>query len=228
MEQEQQEQPKYRVVPVHTPSLTQALAVAMERDVLVWREVEAGTPYSLKELFEFAQRQDKEHPLTGHQYYMVTTEGAIGISPGLEWLTEWMFVPMEDCQERDFMLMKMREDLQAEHAASEAEKKGKEQTKGQAEEQTKEKAEKKAEEQTEEQTEKKAKGQAIAEEQSAPVPPVPPAPPSSVPAGGGFPASPASVSASPASPAQMNFCPNCGVKLVPGNRFCTQCGHRLM
>lgn len=190
MEQEQQEQPKYRVVPVHTPSLTQALAVAMERDVLVWREAETGTPYSLKELFEFAQRQDKEHPLTGHQYYMVTTEGAIGISPGLEWLTEWMFVPMEDCQECDFMLMKMREDLQAEHAASE--------------------------------TEKKTKGQAIAEEQSAPVPPVPPAPPSSVPA------SPASVSPSPASPAQMNFCPNCGVKLVPGNRFCTQCGHRLM
>lgn len=217
MEQEQQEQPKYRVVPVHTPSLTQALAVAMERDVLVWREVEAGTPYSLKELFEFAQRQDKEHPLTGHQYYMVTTEGAIGISPGLEWLTEWMFVPMEDCQERDFMLMKMREDLQAEHAASEAEKK--------AEKKGKEQAEKKTKGQTEEQTEKKAKGQAIAEEQSAPVPP---APTSSVPAGGGFPASPASVSPSPASPAQMNFCPNCGVKLVPGNRFCTQCGHRLM
>lgn len=166
----------YRAVPVHTPSLTQALSVAIARDIMVWREAETGMPYSAKELFEFALRQDREHPLTGHQYYMVTCEGAIGISPGLEWMTTWMFVPMEDCQERDFMLMKMREDLQAERDASEA------------------------------------------EEQAAAAPPPPPVPPVPEFAGGG----------SPASTTQMNFCPNCGAKLVPGTKFCTQCGQLLI
>lgn len=207
MEQEQQEQPKYRVVPVHTPSFTQALAVAMERDVLVWREVETGTPYSLKELFEFAQRQDKEHPLTGHQYYYVTTEGAIGISPGLEWLTTWMFVPMEDCQERDFMLLKMREDLQAEHAAREA-----------------------VEQAVTEGLAKEKAAKAAPAPKPAPKPVSAPKPkPAPVPAGGGSPVSKPAEAPKPEPPAPaLNFCPNCGARVVPGNKFCTQCGHRFM
>lgn len=116
----EQEQPRYAVVPVHTPSLTHALSIAMTRGIMVWRDAETGTPFSLKELFEFSKRHDKEHPLKEHYFYMVTREGAIGISPGLEWLTTWMFVPMEDCKERDFMLMKMREDLMTERAVREA------------------------------------------------------------------------------------------------------------
>ena len=45
---------------------------------------------------------------------MVSREGAIGISPGLEWLTEWMFLPMEECEERDFLIRRMKEELQDE------------------------------------------------------------------------------------------------------------------
>lgn len=119
MEQEQK-QIRYKVVPAHTPSLTHALSVAMTRGSMVWREWEKGTPFSAKELADFAKRQDKEHPLAEHQYYLVSREGAIGISPGLEWLTRWMFVPMEDCKERDFMMMKMREDLQIDKAVRHA------------------------------------------------------------------------------------------------------------
>ena len=114
------EQPEYAVVPVHTPSLTHALFIATTRGIMVWRETETGTPFSLKELFEFAKRQDREHPLKEHCFYMVTRDGAIGISPGLEWLTTWMFIPMEDCKEHDFMLMKMHEDLMTERAVREA------------------------------------------------------------------------------------------------------------
>ena len=45
---------------------------------------------------------------------MVSREGAIGLSPGLEWLTRWMFIPMEPCKERDFVFLKMQEELQTE------------------------------------------------------------------------------------------------------------------
>lgn len=207
MEQEQQEQPKYRVVPVHTPSLTHALSIAMTRGIMVWRDAETGTPFSLKELFEFAKRHDKEHPLKEHYFYMVTREGAIGISPGLEWLTTWMFVPMEDCKERDFMLLKMREDLECDRAVRAAVEKAV--TEGLA----REKAEK----------EEKAKQAAQAEEaakaaqQAVPTPPAAPAP------------QPAqSAAAEPAEPQLvMNFCPNCGTKLLPGDKFCTHCGTRV-
>ncbi len=117
--EKEQEQPRYRVLPMHTRTFTQALDVAVTR-CMVWREMETEKPYSAMELLEFAQRVDQEHPLDGHKFYMVTTDGAIGISPGLEWLTTWMFVPMEDCQERDFILRKMQEDLQSVSETKEA------------------------------------------------------------------------------------------------------------
>ena len=115
MEQQEQIQPKYRLMPVHTLSLTHALAIAMTR-CIVWREAEEGTPYSAKELTEFAKRLDEEHLLEEPKFYMVSRDGAIGISSGTEWQTRWMFVPMEDCKERDFMVLKMREDLKVESA----------------------------------------------------------------------------------------------------------------
>jgi hypothetical protein len=57
-----------------------------------------------------------------------------------------------------------------------------------------------------------------AEEQAEAAPPPPPVPPVQEFAGGG----------SPASTTQMNFCPNCGAKLTPGTKFCTQCGQLLI
>lgn len=85
----------------------------------VWRETENGTPYTAKELLAFAQTQETEHPLQPEQYYMVSREGAIGLSPGLEWMTTWMFIPMEPCKERDFAFRNMMEEL---HTESEVEK----------------------------------------------------------------------------------------------------------
>ena len=178
--EKEQEQPRYRVVPVHTPSLTQALDVAVTR-CMVWREAESGTPYSAMELLEFAQRQDKEHPLDGHKYYMVTTDGAIGISPGLEWLTTWMFVPMEDCQERDFILRKMKEEVQSKPEVKEA--------------------------------------------TTPPPTPVAPEPPKKEPVK----AEPPKEDSSAAMPKRaLNFCPYCGVKVLPTNNFCTHCGKSLI
>lgn len=200
---EQERPKKYMVVPVHTPSLTHALSIAMARGIMVWREAEEGTPFSAYELFEFAKRQDEEHPLEEPRFYMVTRDGAIGISPGLEWMTRWMFVPMEDCKERDFMLLKMREDLERDRAVRAAVEKAV--TEGLA----REKAEK----------EEKAKQAAQAEEAERAAQQVPPTPPVT-------PAPPPVQSADPAP--VMNFCPNCGQKLLPGNQFCIHCGTRLI
>lgn len=188
--EKEQEQPRYAVVPVHTPSLTHALSIAMTRGIMVWRDAETGTPFSLKELFEFSKRHDREHPLKEHYFYMVTREGAIGISPGLEWLTTWMFVPMEDCKERDFMLMKMREDLMTERAVREAVDKAV--TEGLA-------------------REKAAKEQAVPVGDGSPV---------STPVEAPQPA--------PSAPRTLKFCPNCGTKVMPGNKFCTHCGKSVI
>ena len=103
----------------HYHYLMQALAVAMSH-TLVWRLVGSGTPFTLKELFDFAKQQDEEKELTGTQFYYVSREGAIGLSPGLEYLTQWLFIPMEPGKERDFFLRDMREKLQDEEAVERA------------------------------------------------------------------------------------------------------------
>ena len=100
----------------HYHFLMQALAVAMSR-CLVWRLVGVGTPYTLKDLFDFAKIQDEEHELNDPHFYFVSREGAIGLSPGLEYLTQWLFIPMEPGRERDFFLRDLREKLQEEEAA---------------------------------------------------------------------------------------------------------------
>ena len=61
-----------------------------------------------------------QHPLDEYQFFMVSREGAIGLSPGLEWMTKWLFYPMEPGKERDFVLQRMREQLQVEKAVDEA------------------------------------------------------------------------------------------------------------
>lgn len=183
---------------MHTRTLTQALDVAVTR-CMVWRETETEKPYSAMELLEFAQRLDQEHPLDGHKYYMVTTDGAIGISPGLEWLTTWMFVPMEDCQERDFILRKMQEDLQCATETREAPQPETQQAPQPETQQAAEQAETVATEsekkEQSEQSEKKEKSEK--KEQAVPK-------------------------------RALNFCPYCGARVLPANRFCTQCGKSLI
>ncbi|MBQ9569149.1 MAG: hypothetical protein IJR24_03590 [Alloprevotella sp.] len=119
-QQQQPATPEQRVhVLGHYETLTEALAIAMAK-CLVWRETDEGTPYSIKELFAFAQKHDRENPLRPEQFYMVSREGAIGISPGLEWMTVWIFIPMEPCRERDFALRNMLEEYHTETEVEEA------------------------------------------------------------------------------------------------------------
>ncbi|MBQ8657028.1 MAG: hypothetical protein IJ527_08275 [Prevotella sp.] len=101
----------------HFHYLLQALAIAINR-CQVWRLAETRDPFTVTELLEFAKSYDAEHPLPAGHFYMVTREGAIGVSPGVEYLTKWLFTPMEPGRERDFLLQEYRDKL-AELAAEE-------------------------------------------------------------------------------------------------------------
>ena len=103
----------------HYHFLVQALAIAMQ-STTVWRLVGSGDPFTLKDLFEFAKKRDEEDPLDEMQFYMVSAEGAIGLSPGLEFLNEWIFIPMEPCEEREQLLKKMEEELKEQTAIRDA------------------------------------------------------------------------------------------------------------
>ncbi len=89
--------------------LMQAVVVAVTR-CRAWRiENSARDPYSIEQLSQYAIATDKNYPLTGDSFYVVSVEGAIGYCPDLEYKTVWMFVPMEPCPLRDFMHKRFNE-----------------------------------------------------------------------------------------------------------------------
>lgn len=106
----------------HYPYMMQALTIAMQH-CMVWRIKESGEAVTFEDLFTLAKQQDEEHPLKEGAFYMVTSEGAIGLSPGLEYLTEWIFIPMEPCEERDQLLQETIEELKRQEAEEAGDKK---------------------------------------------------------------------------------------------------------
>lgn len=89
------------------PYMIQAVLVAVNL-CKAWRaDDETQEPYSVQQLAEYARLCDSQAPLVEGQYYIVTREGAIGLCPGQEWETEWLFVPMEPCPLRDEMLRQL-------------------------------------------------------------------------------------------------------------------------
>ena len=95
------------------PYMMQAVIVAVNL-CKAWRADDGtGEPYSVQQLAEYARLCDSHAPLVEGQYYIVTREGAIGLCPGQEWETEWLFVPMEPCPLRDEMLRQLDQQIAA-------------------------------------------------------------------------------------------------------------------
>ncbi len=95
------------------PYMLQAVLVAVNL-CKAWRaDDDTQEPYSVLQLAEYARLCDSHAPLVEGQYYMVTREGAIGLCPGQEWETEWLFVPMEPCPLRDEMLRQLDQQIAA-------------------------------------------------------------------------------------------------------------------
>ena len=97
---------------IHFPTLSMALALAMTR-CWAWRFARTGEAFSALQLIDFATRYDAAHRLDAPSFYMVSIEGAIGVSPGQEYRTTWLFIPMEAGPERDALLKKTNAALAA-------------------------------------------------------------------------------------------------------------------
>ncbi len=96
----------------HCHYLMQALALAMQR-CQVWRLAGTDSVFTLIEIFNFAKAYDAEHELAEGQFYRTTVEGAIGVCLGVEYLTQWLFTPMEPGAERDALLEELKQKLDA-------------------------------------------------------------------------------------------------------------------
>ena len=63
---------------------------------VVWRYADNNEKYNALQLYRFAEEFDRENPIKDGSFYLVSAEGAIGVSPGAEYLTRWMFIPSMD------------------------------------------------------------------------------------------------------------------------------------
>lgn len=189
----------------HYHSLLHALAAAMTRCV-IWRYAGTEDKYNVLQLFRFAEDFDKEHPIQDRSFYMVSAEGAIGVSPGMEYLTKWMFIPDMD----EASIEKLQSDIRQLEAQSKAEEQARKEAEERARKEAEEKARREAEQKARLEAEQKArleaeqKARREAEEKAK--------------------------QAAPAAPAtavpHAKFCPHCGTPYKSENaRFCANCGN---
>lgn len=192
----------------HYHSLLHALAAAMTRCV-IWRYAGTENKYNVLQLFRFAEDFDKEHPIHDRSFYMVSAEGAIGVSPGMEYLTKWMFIPDMD----EASIEKLQSDIRQLEAQSKAEEQARKEAEERARKEAEEKARREAEQKARLEAEQKArleaeqKARREAEEKAKQAAPAAPA---------------ASATAVP----HAKFCPHCGTPYKSENaRFCANCGN---
>ncbi len=106
----------------HYKNLMSALAGAMPV-CMTW--ILAGTEdnyFNARDVFAFALSEGGEDEEMGEdQFYVVSDEGAIGLSVKYEYLTRWMFIPVFG-EERERELARLREELEydREHENDEA------------------------------------------------------------------------------------------------------------
>jgi len=136
----------------HYHSLLHALAAAMTRCV-IWRYAGTEDKYNVLQLFRFAEDFDKEHPIHDRSFYMVSAEGAIGVSPGMEYLTKWMFIPDMD----EASIEKLQSDIRQLEAQSKAEEQARKEAEERARKEAEEKARLEAEQKARREAEEKAK-----------------------------------------------------------------------
>ena len=197
----------------HYHSLLHALAAAMTRCV-IWRYAGTEDKYNVLQLFRFAEDFDKEHPIHDRSFYMVSAEGAIGVSPGMEYLTKWMFIPDMD----EASIEKLQSDIRQLEAQSKAEEQARKEAEEHARKEAEEKARWEAEQKARLEAEQKARLEAeqkarLEAEQKA-----------------RREAEEKAKQAAPAASAtavhHAKFCPHCGTPYKSENaRFCANCGN---
>lgn len=96
----------------HYKNLMSALGDAMPV-CLAWRL--AGTEdnfFNARDLFAFAlSDEEEEGSLKEGQFYVISSEGAIGISSGYEYFVRWLFIPLEG-NAYDQEVMRLKQELE--------------------------------------------------------------------------------------------------------------------
>ena len=96
----------------HYKNLMSALGDAMPV-CLAWRL--SGTEdnfFNARDLFAFAlSDEEEEGSLKEGQFYVVSSEGAIGISSGYEYFVRWLFIPLEG-NTYDQEVMRLKQELE--------------------------------------------------------------------------------------------------------------------
>ena len=64
-----------------------------------WKIAESDAFISLSAMFQAAAMTDDEHSLDDDMFYVVSSEGAIGLAYKREYLTQWLYLPAEDFPE---------------------------------------------------------------------------------------------------------------------------------
>lgn len=98
MDQEKQLSPEeIQILTGRFTSFCAALGAAMTK-CAVWRLKNGDKKLNALEVMSFAGKFDEEHPIPENDpsFYRVSVEGAIGICPGVEYLTNWMLLPAMD------------------------------------------------------------------------------------------------------------------------------------
>ncbi len=95
----------------HYKNLLTALGAAVSKS-LTWKL--AGTQneyYNARDIYALALSENGENEQMGEeQFYVVSEEGAIGIASGYEYLTRWIFIPL-DIEERKGELERLKAEL---------------------------------------------------------------------------------------------------------------------
>lgn len=88
---------EFQVLTGRFTSFCAALGAAMTK-CAVWHLKDGDENLNALEVMSFAGRFDEEHPIPKEDpsFYRVSVEGAIGICPGVEYLTNWMLLPAMD------------------------------------------------------------------------------------------------------------------------------------
>ena len=104
----------------HYKTILSALSGAMPK-CMSW--VLAGTEEGMnaRDVFAFAMEQGGENEQLGeNEFYVVSSEGAIGFATKYEYLTRWLFIPTEG-EFREAEMQRLREELEFDRQQEEAE-----------------------------------------------------------------------------------------------------------
>ena len=194
----------------HYKTLMSALAGAMPV-CMTWKLAGTEEGMNARDVYALALEEGgDEEKLPEQDFYVVSAEGAIGLTTRYEYLTRWIFIPVMG-EEKEKEMERLRAELRfdqetaaAEAAEAEARAAAEAEAQARAQAEAEEAARREAEARARAEAEAKARAESEARAR-------------------------AEAEAQPkVQPAGSRFCTSCGKPLNPGAKFCRSCGAKVL